>query len=49
VVMIFMLVLINKTDLMGKHTNNRWFNVIAWGTAIIVIGLSVSMLFVHGN
>jgi NRAMP (natural resistance-associated macrophage protein)-like metal ion transporter len=49
IVMIFMLVLINKTDLMGKHTNNRWFNVIAWGTAIIVIGLSVSMLFVQGS
>jgi NRAMP (natural resistance-associated macrophage protein)-like metal ion transporter len=49
VVMIFMLVLINKTELMGKHTNNRWFNVIAWATAIIVIGLSVAMLFVHGN
>jgi NRAMP (natural resistance-associated macrophage protein)-like metal ion transporter len=45
VVMIFMLVLINKTELMGKHTNNRWFNVIAWGTAIIVIGLSLAMLF----
>ncbi len=49
VVMIFMLVLINKTELMGKHTNNRWFNVIAWGTAIIVIGLSLAMLFVHGS
>jgi NRAMP (natural resistance-associated macrophage protein)-like metal ion transporter len=49
VVMIFMLVLINKTELMGKHTNNRWFNVIAWGTAIIVIGLSIAMLFVHGS
>jgi NRAMP (natural resistance-associated macrophage protein)-like metal ion transporter len=49
VVMIFMLVLINKTELMGKHTNNRWFNVIAWATAIIVIGLSIAMLFVHGS
>ena len=49
VVMIFMLVLINKTELMGKHTNNRWFNVIAWGTAIIVIGLSVAMLFSPGS
>jgi NRAMP (natural resistance-associated macrophage protein)-like metal ion transporter len=49
VVMIFMLVLINKTELMGKHTNNRGFNIVAWATAIIVIGLSVSMLFVHGN
>ena len=49
VVMIFMLVLINKTDLMGKHTNNRWFNIVAWATAIIVIGLSLSMLFVQGS
>lgn len=49
IVMIFMLVLINKKDLMGKHTNNRWFNTIAWATAIIVIGLSLAMLFVHGS
>ncbi|HET9099146.1 MAG TPA: Nramp family divalent metal transporter [Acidobacteriaceae bacterium] len=49
VVMIFMLVLINKTELMGKHTNNRWFNVVAWGTAVIVIGLSIAMLFSPGG
>ena len=47
VVMILMLVLINKPELMGKHTNNRIFNLIAWTTAIVVIGLSVSLLFVH--
>jgi NRAMP (natural resistance-associated macrophage protein)-like metal ion transporter len=46
VVMILMLILINKPELMGKHTNNRWFNLIAWTTAIVVIGLSVSLLFV---
>jgi NRAMP (natural resistance-associated macrophage protein)-like metal ion transporter len=49
VVMILMLILINKPELMGKHTNNRWFNLIAWATAIIVIGLSVALLFVQGN
>ena len=49
VVMIFMLVLINKPELMGSHTNNRWFNVIAWGTAIIVIGLSITMMFMPGS
>jgi NRAMP (natural resistance-associated macrophage protein)-like metal ion transporter len=49
VVMIFMLVLINKTELMGEHTNNRWFNLIAWFTALVVIGLSIAMLFVHGS
>jgi NRAMP (natural resistance-associated macrophage protein)-like metal ion transporter len=49
IVMIFMLVLINKTDLMGKNTNNRWFNFIAWSTAIIVIGLSLAMLIAPGS
>ena len=49
IVMILMLVLINKPELMGKHTNNHWFNVIAWGTAIIVIGLSIAMLFAPSN
>jgi NRAMP (natural resistance-associated macrophage protein)-like metal ion transporter len=48
-VMIFMLVLINKPELMGKHTNNRAFNLIAWATAIVVIALSVGMLFVQGK
>jgi NRAMP (natural resistance-associated macrophage protein)-like metal ion transporter len=47
VVMILMLILINKPELMGEHTNNRWFNFIAWATALTVIGLSVSLLFVH--
>ena len=46
VVMILMLILINKPELMGKHTNNRWFNLIAWATAIIVIGLSIAIVFV---
>jgi Mn2+/Fe2+ NRAMP family transporter len=45
VVVILMLILINRKDLMGEHTNSRWFNVIAWLTAIIVIGLSLAMLF----
>jgi NRAMP (natural resistance-associated macrophage protein)-like metal ion transporter len=45
-VMILMLILINKSELMGKHTNNRWFNGIAWVTAIVVIGLSVALLVV---
>jgi Mn2+/Fe2+ NRAMP family transporter len=45
VVVILMLILINRKDLMGEYTNSRWFNVIAWLTAIIVIGLSLAMLF----
>jgi Mn2+/Fe2+ NRAMP family transporter len=45
VVMIFMLRLINKHELMGKHTNSTWFNWVAWVTAAIVIGLSLVMMW----
>jgi len=48
-VIILMLILINKHELMGKYTNNRGFNLIAWVTAIVVIGLSIALLFVPGN
>jgi NRAMP (natural resistance-associated macrophage protein)-like metal ion transporter len=44
-VLIFMLKLINKHDLMGKYTNKHWFNVIAWATVIIVIGLSLILVW----
>jgi Mn2+/Fe2+ NRAMP family transporter len=48
--MIFMLKLINKHDLMGKYTNPRWFDIAAWSTAVIVIGLSLSYVWglMHG-
>jgi Mn2+/Fe2+ NRAMP family transporter len=29
---------------MGKHVNSRTFNVIAWITAVVMIGLSLAML-----
>lgn len=45
IVLIFMLRLINKHDLMGKHTNSRWFNAVAWLTTIIVIVLSAVMVW----
>ena len=44
-VLYFMLRLINKKELMGKYTNSPWFNVIAWSTAVIVIGLSLVMMW----
>jgi Mn2+/Fe2+ NRAMP family transporter len=51
VIMIFMLKLINKHELMGKHTNSTWFNWIAWITAGIVIALSLVMMWnqMHGG
>lgn len=45
VIMIFMLKLINKPELMGEHTNSRWFNWVAWITAGIVIVLSVMLMW----
>jgi len=41
-VLIFMLLLINKSDLMGQYVNGTWFNIVAWGTAVIMIGLTVA-------
>jgi NRAMP (natural resistance-associated macrophage protein)-like metal ion transporter len=41
-VLIFMLLLVNKKDLMGEHVNSRLFNVIAWATTVIMIGLTLA-------
>jgi Mn2+/Fe2+ NRAMP family transporter len=44
-VLIFMLLLINKKDLMGEFVNKTAFNVIAWATTVIMIGLTVVFVF----
>ncbi|HET9407893.1 MAG TPA: Nramp family divalent metal transporter [Candidatus Sulfotelmatobacter sp.] len=41
-VLIFMLLLINKKDLMGEYVNTRLFNVIAWVTTVVMIGLTIA-------
>src|SRR5216684_2734228 len=41
-VLIFMLILINKKELMGEYTNTRLFNIIAWATTVIVVALSLA-------
>ena len=45
VVIILMLLLINREDLMGEYKNSRLWNVIAWATSIIVIGMTMVMLW----
>jgi Mn2+/Fe2+ NRAMP family transporter len=45
VIIILMLLLINRSDLMGKYKNSRLWNWIAWGTSIIVIGMTFAMLW----
>jgi Mn2+/Fe2+ NRAMP family transporter len=44
IVIVFMLLLINREDLMGKHVNSAWFNAAAWLTAIIVTILSAILV-----
>jgi len=39
-VLIYMLLLINKSNLMGKYVNNRFFNWVAWITALILIAIT---------
>ena len=42
-VLYFMLRLINKKELMGRYTNTRWYNWLAWGTVGIVVVLSLTI------
>jgi Mn2+/Fe2+ NRAMP family transporter len=46
VVLIFMLLLINRKDLMGDYVNTHTFNVVAWVTAIAVILLTLVLVYV---
>ncbi len=49
-VLIFMLLLINKKELMGEYVNSRLFNAVAWGTTILVIILTFALMWqsLHG-
>jgi Mn2+/Fe2+ NRAMP family transporter len=44
-VLIFMLLLVNKKSLMGKYVNSRFFNLIAWGTTLIMIALTIALFW----
>src|SRR5580765_3156657 len=43
-VLIFMVLLINKHDLMGEWVNPRWFNLVAWITVVVIIGLTLALV-----
>ena len=44
VVVIFILLLVNRRDLMGEYVNTTTFNIVAWVTAIAVIILTLVLL-----
>src|SRR6476661_7381437 len=41
-ILIFMILLVNKHDLMGEWINPRWFNVVSWITVVLIIGLTLA-------
>jgi Mn2+/Fe2+ NRAMP family transporter len=44
-VLVFMVLLINKRELMGEHVNSRFYNVVAWATTAVLIALTVAWFF----
>lgn len=45
VVVIFILLLVNRRDLMGDHVNTLTFNIVAWVTAIAMIVLTLVLVY----
>ncbi len=43
-VLIFMVILINKADLMGEWVNPKWFNFATWVTVVVMIGLTLVLV-----
>jgi NRAMP (natural resistance-associated macrophage protein)-like metal ion transporter len=50
-VLVFMLLLINKKELMGEYVNSRLFNIIAWSTTAVMIVLTLGLVWnsAHGT
>jgi Mn2+/Fe2+ NRAMP family transporter len=45
VVVIFILLLVNRRDLMGDYVNTITFNIVAWVTAIAMIALTLVLTY----
>jgi len=45
VVLIFMLRLVNRSDLMGEWRNSPGFNLVAWGTVVLMILLTLILIY----
>jgi len=45
VVLIFMLVLVNRADLMGEWRNSWGFNAVAWATVSVMIVLTLALVY----
>ena len=45
IVIIFILLLVNRRDLMGDHVNTLTFNIVAWVTAVAMIILTLVLVY----
>lgn len=43
-ILIFMILLINKKELMGEWANPKWFNFVSWVAAVLIIGLTLAFV-----
>ena len=48
-VLVFMVLLINKRELMGKYVNSRFYNAVAWATTAVLILLTMAWFFTLGK
>jgi Mn2+/Fe2+ NRAMP family transporter len=44
IILIFMLVIINDTRVMGDYVNSKIYNYVTWTTVVIMIGLSAGLI-----
>ncbi|MDO8647028.1 MAG: Nramp family divalent metal transporter [Candidatus Diapherotrites archaeon] len=44
IILIMMLLIINDKKIMGEYTNGKWFNIIAWVSAIALSALSITLV-----
>lgn len=43
-ILIFMILLVNKHGLMKEWVNPRWYNLVAWASVVIMIGLTLALV-----
>jgi len=44
VILIFMVKLVNMKELMGRWTNSRFYNTVAWTAVVVMIGLTLALV-----
>jgi len=45
VILIFMLMLVNKKELMGEYRNSQWMNAVTYVSTALLIGLNLILFY----